>query len=214
MELIIHIGPHKTGTTAVQTAFSRSSSVLRKAGVLYPRLHWRQQAHHHLAFALKGKPIPGGELPDLNSEIGALCQAIAQFDGKKVLISSEEFFTCPAKSLERLKDRLEVPVRVVCFLRRPDAFLVSCYNQKVKQPGNGFSAPLRRFLSEPDKIAPEMDYLGAVNTWADVFGVSNIIVETYENGPPLARLRDLLGLSSDLEAPEIRMNASVPGAAR
>ena len=91
MELTIHIGPHKTGTTAIQAAFSHSAAALRRQGVLYPKRHWRQQAHHRLAFALKGKEMPGGDTPDLGAELEALCHTLAEAKGEKVLISSEEF---------------------------------------------------------------------------------------------------------------------------
>ena len=211
MELTIHIGPHKTGTTAIQAAFSQSAAALRRQGVLYPKRHWRQQAHHRLAFALKGKEMPGGDTPDLGAELEALCHTLAEAKDEKVLISSEEFFTCSADAVSRLHAALNVPVKIVCFLRRPDSFLVSCYNQKIKQPGNGFAAPISKYLKAPRTIAPEMDYLGAVGTWADVFGDAAMQIEIYEDGPPLARLRQHLGLNGQPAEPHQKLNASVPG---
>lgn len=212
MELTIHIGPHKTGTTAIQAAFSQSAAALRRQGVYYPKRHWRQKAHHRLAFALKGKKMPGGDAPDLSAELEALCHTLSEAEGAKVLISSEEFFTCPREGVARLRDAIAGPVRIICFLRRPDDFLVSCYNQKIKQPGNGFAAPIARYLKAPRTIAPEMDYLGAVSTWADVFGNAAMAVEVYEDGPPLARLRHHLGLNGQPAEPPCALNASVPGA--
>ena len=213
MDITIHIGPHKTGTTAIQTAFAQAAGALKREGVLYPKTAWRQTAHHRLAFALKGKKIPNGDTPDLNEELNALCQAISGFDGRHVFLSSEEFFSCPPDALAVLKARLNRPVQIVTFLRRPDNFLISCYNQKIKQPGNGFAAPIKPFLEAPQKIAPEMNYARAVATWADVFGDASIQLETYESGPPLARLRALLDLKKLPADPHRRINASVPGVA-
>lgn len=211
MELTIHIGSHKTGTTALQAAFAKASGALKREGVLYPKTHWRQTAHHRLAFALKGKTIPRGDQPDLATETGKLISALNAFGGQRALISSEEFFTCPEDALRNLKAALGIPVRIVCFLRRPDTFLVSCYNQKVKQPGNGFSLPIAKFLKNPRAIAPEMDYLSALSTWADVFGDAAITVETYEAARPLARICALLELETPLDDPDPHVNASVPG---
>lgn len=210
MELTIHIGPHKTGTTAIQTAFAGAAATLRRRGVLYPRVNWMFPAQHRLAFALKGKPLPGGERPDATQELDALSRVLDRFGGRAVLLSSEEFFACPPDAIARLHARVG-PARIVTFLRKPDDFLLSCYNQKTKQPGNGFSVPVSRFIDDPRRIAPEMDYRTCVTAWADVFGDEATRVELYEDGPPLARLRQLMG-TGDLPCdPPGRPNASVPG---
>ena len=212
MELTIHIGSHKTGTTALQVAFAKASAALKREGLLYPKTQWRQTAHHRLAFALKGKSVPRGDQPDLDGEIAKLMSALNAFHGGQALISSEEFFTCKEDALHALKTALGMPVRVVCFLRRPDTFLVSCYNQKIKQPGNGFFPPIAKFLKNPRAIAPEMDYLSALSTWADVFGDAAITLETYEAASPLARMCAILGLETRLDDLDQQVNASVPGA--
>lgn len=211
MELTIHIGPHKTGTTAIQIAFAKASGALRRQGLLYPRTNWLFPAQHRLAFALKDRAIPGLDRPDTATEIDELLRALDRFSGDRAFISSEEFFACPPDAIQHLRDRLG-PARIVAFLRRPDDFLVSCYNQKIKQPGNGFSAPIRRFLDTPEQIAPEFDYRACISAWADVFGDDAIRLETYEAGPPLARLRGILGLDDVPADPPGRPNASVPGA--
>ena len=211
MELTIHIGPHKTGTTAIQTAFATHMAALRRHGLLYPKTNWRFPAQHRLAFALKGRRIPGADHPNPTQEIEELLGALRKFRGRNIFLSSEEFFACPPEGIGRLKNAIDMPVRVVTFLRRPDNFLISCYNQKIKQPGNGFFAPIQRFLRSPAAIAPEIDFAGAVAAWADCLGDEAICLETYEAGPPLARLRTLLGLVSLPPTPHARLNPSVPG---
>ena len=211
MELTIHIGPHKTGTTAIQAAFSKSAKTLRREGLLYPKHHWRQQAHHGLAFALKGKRDSSGRSPDFDTELNRVRAALDRFQGPKALISSEELFTCPPEGLERLRKALPFDVRVICFLRRPDDFLISCYNQKTKQPGNKFAVPFARFLTDPHKIAPEFDFATAVLAWADVFGDAAVHVKTYETASPLEQLKRHLGLGAFPKAPNQPLNASVPG---
>lgn len=213
MHLTIHIGPHKTGTTAIQTACATGARRLSRAGVLYPKVCWHYPAHHRLALAAKGCKLPGGgERPDFEDEFAALSGALDRAREDRALISSEEFFAWPEEAIRRLTALPVEGLRVVTFLRRPDAFLLSSYNQKVRQIGNDFCSPVRRFLDDPRAIAPEIDYGACLGRWADVLGEGALAVELYEDGPPLPRLLSLLGLPPDLIADRPGVNRSAPGA--
>lgn len=214
LQLTLHIGPHKTGTTALQSAFARGARPLRRKGVLYPKTNWLYPAQHRLAFALKGKAIPGtGERPDRKAEMAELKAAIGQHAGDRVFLSSEELFSCNLKAVTWLRDQLDIAdVRILTFLRRPDMFLVSSYNQKIRQAGNGFDAPIRRFVRDPRKIAPEIDYQACLGAWADVFGDAAICLETYEDAAPLGRTLKHLGLPPRFLPDQPGVNKSVPGA--
>ncbi len=214
MRLTIHIGPHKTGTTALQSAFTNGARVLRNHDVLYPRCNWMHPAQHRLAFALKQRRIPGiGEIPNRDAEIDAFQKALDRCPSDHVFLSSEEFFATPPEALAEFRVILNVDtVDILTFLRRPDRFLVSCYNQKMRQPGNGFKAPMHRFLKDPRQIAPEINYLEHMEGWAEVFGDTAINIKTYETAPPLKQTLMYLGLPSDLLPDIPRVNHSVPGA--
>ena len=214
MRLTIHIGPHKTGTTALQTACAEGARVLKRNGVLYPRTNWMYPAQHRLAFALKGQAVPGtGKAPDRSRELTSLRQAMQRKPCDRIFISSEEFFTAPPDALDWLRTNLpDVEIDILAFLRRPDRFLLSCYNQKMRQPGNGFDAPIRRFLNNPNLIAPEINFDQHISTWADVFGDAAVKLETYEAGPPLARTLEHLNLAPDILPDRPALNRSVPGA--
>ena len=45
-QLILHVGFHKSGTTALQESFFAQRKELEDQGVLYPSVGW--QAHHEL----------------------------------------------------------------------------------------------------------------------------------------------------------------------
>lgn len=214
MHLTIHIGPHKTGTTALQTACAAGTRALAKAGVLYPKVCWHTPAQHRLAFAAKARKLPGGGVvPDFDAELRALSTALHNAPLGNALISSEELFACPPEAIARIRDALPgVEVRLLTFLRRPDDFLVSSWNQKIRQPGNGFCAPIRRFVADPLQFAPEIDYAACVSAWADVFGDDAIRLEVYEDGPPLPRTLALLGCDPELLPDPPGVNRSVPGA--
>jgi hypothetical protein len=212
MDLFLHIGPHKTGTTAIQTCFAENRSALRRQGILYPKCNWAYPAQHRLAFAMKDKVNPvDGTRPDFETELAALCSTLAKARQPRAVVSSEEFFAAPKERIAAFHAALPVQnVTILAYPRSPDRFLVSCYNQKIKQVGNGFAAPIARFLKEPHKIAPEIDYLACISAWADVFGDENIRLTPFEAGSPLRHIARLLGINALVTDKPV--NQSVPGA--
>ena len=151
MDLFLHIGPHKTGTTAIQTAFADNAAALRRRGVLYPKCNWSYPAQHRLAFAMKDKVNPAdGSAPDFTFELEALCRALEKSDLPRALISSEECFACPPARIKALKAAVPAKrITILAYPRRPDTFLISCHNQKTKQVGNDYCLPMRCFVAEP-----------------------------------------------------------------
>ena len=212
MHLFLHIGPHKTGTTAIQTCFADNASALRRKGVLYPKCNWAYPAQHRLAFAMKDKVNPiDGSRPDFTAELEALCSALEKSHLPRAFLSSEEFFASPKNRIAALKAALPVQkVTILAYPRRPDTFLLSCYNQKTKQVGNGFAAPIARFLREPRKIAPEIDYLACITAWADVFDDEHLVIRPFDAGSPLDDILQHLNIPT-LGAQKT-LNQSVPGA--
>jgi hypothetical protein len=57
MRLLLHIGPHKTGTTTLQYAFDALRYVLLRAWVYYPRGLHSSGAHHAFAWQVLGRPL-------------------------------------------------------------------------------------------------------------------------------------------------------------
>ncbi|HMN86610.1 MAG TPA: hypothetical protein PKA74_11550, partial [Bauldia sp.] len=47
--LLIHVGPHKTGTTAIQQSLVENAALLRAAGHSYPEVGFLLFGHHGLA---------------------------------------------------------------------------------------------------------------------------------------------------------------------
>ncbi|MDO5622712.1 MAG: hypothetical protein Q4G24_14730 [Paracoccus sp. (in: a-proteobacteria)] len=209
--LIVHIGAHKTATTALQTLLTDSGALLARANIVYPRVNWCNIAQHRLAFALKNMRDPvRGDIPDAGTEIDELNAVLAKNPGKSVLVSSEELFTLRPEALAQLRSRLRADwVRIIACVRRPDEMLLSIYNQKAKSPNNRFTMPLRFFLDKPRQIDPDIAYGQQLGKWADHFGENALTVFTYEQGPPVQTFLALLGI----EAPHVPgrgENRSVP----
>lgn len=100
--LLIHIGPHKTGTSSIQGLLLDNAELLRKLGFYYPASPTSDGAHHHVPFALKKwnllalglAPVttsgfPG--IPDLQTDMESWLTGANQFSCDTVVISAEDF---------------------------------------------------------------------------------------------------------------------------
>ena len=88
--LLLHIGVHKTGTTAIQAALADARTDLAANGVRYPG---KLQAHHRAALAVLGRPwgwnARGGAVLD-TEHFDKLAKRANAYSGR-VVISSEFF---------------------------------------------------------------------------------------------------------------------------
>lgn len=203
--LYIHIGAHKTATTTIQRAFWENRAMLAGQGVLYPETNHYHYAQHRLGFALGGRRDPArGDVPDLATEMRDLGAAMAASRCRRVFVSSETMFSVPEKRIEAMKQELgNARVVILAFVRRQDDYLLSLYNQNVKQSGNGFSKPLRHFVNDPRSINREISYLPALRRWRKAFGRASVRLFRYEDADPLDTVLDVLSVPPGLiERPE------------
>lgn len=213
--VLIHIGAHKTGTTAIQSCFDANRRILARENVIYPHCNWYHHAQHRLAFAMRGQRDPGaGDKPEMSHEIDAINRAIDSApEAGQVFISSEEFFAASADSIAALRDGLDCSdVRILAVLRRPDELFVSMYNQNVKTPQNNFQKKIDAFLKDPSRLHRDLSMRACVENWADVFGDEQVSLRRYEDESPVATALSALDLPHDLITAPRRVNKSVPAA--
>lgn len=211
MPVILHIGAHKTGTTLVQKTFCRHRFKLARHGVIYPRSNLYAHAHHRLAFALKGKRDPArGDIPELSTEISRLAAALAKRPpGATAFLSSEALFDLPRASIGELKSHLnDEEITILAVLRRPDEMLLSIYNQNLKDPRNGFTAPFADFAAAPETLSRDIAMRSCVESWASVFGAERIVLRRFEDDGPVDIALDAVGLPRGLLTARGRPNAS------
>lgn len=142
--LILHIGSHKTGTTAIQAALAADRGRLADAGVIYPETPWfggTTVAHHGVAHAL-ARPNPWNRL-----RLARFFHMIRKGGGARWTVLSaepfwryadgritdwESYFAGHRRYLGRLRDALGTfEVTCLAYLRRPDALAVSAYKEGV-----------------------------------------------------------------------------------
>ena len=127
--LILHIGTHETGITAVQDIFAASRAGLAEHGVIYPGIGGAS-GHHGLAGDWTGLPpsyrLEGGAGPAW----AALARAHADTDAT-VFLSSEAFCRGAPRPVDMaaLRDRMAGfgAVRILCVLRDQASFLQSVW---------------------------------------------------------------------------------------
>lgn len=171
--IILHIGTHKTGTTALQNLMAQQRKALAKAGVCYPDPQHPDIADltKHSAFY---KAVCAG--PDQARQAVEAVLAEARAQKAHTLILSEEGFSEPLfdkfAPLAALRDVAEV--EVVCLLRRQDRFIESIWNQYCKEGRE--TRGIADFAQAPG-IRARCDYPSILAFWSQI---GRVHVDTYE----------------------------------
>jgi hypothetical protein len=159
MNFILHIGTHKTGSTALQSFLFANRQQLLAQGVLYPITGLANNAHHTVAWTVKADNVE--KTTALFSEIE---KEAASSGVENILLSSEEFeFIRNPYKLQRFF--LHRPkIKVVLFIRRPDFYLESEYNQHVKMYELRYKYDIYRLYYDID-FTQQFNYRRLCTTW-------------------------------------------------
>jgi hypothetical protein len=169
---IIHIGPHKTGTTYLQHAFTELRPWLEPRGICYPEIWGSQHGHHLLTDRLAQNDDAA-----MQAEFDALAVS-GEFD--TILLSSETFAYWDEGRVRRLKALLrDAPVMVVFYFRRWSELLPSHWREVVK---HGTLETLPEFalkrMADPE-AAEVMNAALVLERYARVFGADSLRVASY-----------------------------------
>lgn len=208
-ELLLHVGVHKTGTTALQVALADARPDLAAHQVRYPGSDTFQ---HRAIFAGAGtvygwqdkgaKAVPKRHWDDLVAQ--------ARYDGRTV-ISSEFLDDVDPATARRLIDDLGGPqrVRVVVTLRSIGAILPSAWQQRLKA---GLTTGYNQFLQlvfapertpKAERFWYRHDQVAQVQRWADIVGAGRTYAVVIPDGDRRAiftAFEGLLGLPDGLLA--------------
>ncbi len=176
-ELFIHIGVHKTGSSAIQHFMDNNREILlKKYNLYYPKVVGDRNWFQHNFFA---SDLKKGN----NTSIKKFLETEAKISNR-ILLSSESFAgtaTIP-NDLKSIKDSFD-RIKIIAYLRRQDLWLESVYRQLIKTDKiiirETFDVWFEKFLENPENMY-FCDWMELLDNWADVFGAENIIVRPYE----------------------------------
>ncbi len=208
-ELLLHVGLHKTGTTALQVALADARSDLAAHDVRYPGSGTFQHrailagADRKYGWQNNGaREVPKKYWNDLVQQ--------ARFDGRTI-VSSEFLDDVDPDTARRMIDELGGPqrVRVVVTLRSIGAILPSAWQQRLKA-GNtsAYNQFLKMVFAEQQTPKAQRfwyrhDQVAQVQRWADLVGVDRTYAVVIPDGDRRAiftAFEALLGLPDGLLA--------------
>ncbi len=168
--LILHVGPHKTGTTAIQATLARNDRALAEHGYVYPRVGFNLFGHYKLFHSLQQ---PGD---DLNGMVAALNDI-----HEHKILSCEDFSRAPRTNVEPLARGLSTAgVRVIYYARNFLDLIYSWWQERLK---NGYRIILPEFmddlLSRPARFhlfSPQLTF----RHYGALFGRGSIEIYLYD----------------------------------
>jgi hypothetical protein len=169
---VIHVGPHKTGSTYLQASFAQHQADLSNRGIIYPG-QWRdgnQASHVALFRRLRGRD------PGLAVEFATLNDS----PYKIVLISSEAMADLKLDELAFLRELLGgASVEIIFYCRRWSELLLSGWQEMVK---HGYIRTFPEFLSAHlmNPFATHvMNFQITFDKFIGVFGAEGIHLVSY-----------------------------------
>jgi hypothetical protein len=220
LDLVLHIGSGKTGTSSIQTFLNRNRDRLADLGHLYPKT---PGVTRHIRLGLFIRPDDA-----LDDYIGwhrqcasspeafrrtfrrRLFREINESGLSRVLFSDEALYGSSRESLRRLSrftHRIAGSLRLVVYLRRQDDHLASRYQQRVKI---GETKRLSDWVNEPD-LSDAYDYDARLRMWERLLDPDEFVVRRFERDSFVdgSLLQDFLDASGvDARAEEMAQGPS------
>ncbi len=219
--LLLHIGPYKTGSTALQVALHNARPQLAEHGVVYPGA-WRRVMREGWA-VLRWTPR-ARKVPPI-AVWQELVREVREASDKRVCLSNEDFGSVKSpKAVEIVQDLGGERVHVVAVDRRFDKLLPSAWQERVKgYDPRSYDEWLRAVLDgTPDDPAHRAfwashDLQRMVEQWAPAVGHDRFIVIVTDDSDRNRLLRafeQMLGLPTGMlelgseSNPSLSMNAA------
>jgi len=193
LNLVLHIGAEKTGTTTIQEFLHLNRSLLAKNGVFYiksigmrnhrPLATWCLSDNkidqflrmNNLTESSQRKTWKEDLINKFEEELSGLNPGI-----KQVIISSEHFSSllnqrAEIETLKSLLDKWFANIRVVLYLRRQDSLIVSTFSTTCR-----VGIVSDNILFNPLMRRPFVYYQKLLNKWSGIFGKESICPVIFE----------------------------------
>lgn len=183
-KLILHIGLHKTGTSAIQKHLITIENELRGKG--WSLFRTRKDGTVSNVGNINTWVEFSGEGTDFSATIDdGLFDAMGKTQGN-IIASCEELSWLNSDQIQDIKIRLDKifsDITVVCYVRRQDEHFTSHYKQGFRYPHSS----ARMFYSFANPLKPlwqnyyrnYLDYYQKAEAWASMFGETKVIFKEF-----------------------------------
>lgn len=194
--LYLHIGTPKTATSSIQKFLTDNSENLEKKGYCfppsqytYPKVNPRRNGHFLIAKVRdeNGKKDVEKEQWYWDEGMKQVREKFEKFD--QVILSDESIWYCLSyrkksvlRDLQKEAQKDHFQIKVIVYLRRQDDFLLSRWNQFIKQ-NMSYVAKLTcdEYFNEGYKKEEKLfEYDRKLDEIAEVIGKENLIVRRFE----------------------------------
>ena len=209
VDIVLHIGSGKTGTSTIQRVLRRNPDALRAAGLLYPRTPGVVR-HTKLGLFVRPDDELARHTDWLTGDYGAIAEfrkdfrrqverEIGRSGAARVVFSDEGLFSAGDRTIRRMRrftGRIGRQVRLVVYLRRQDDHLISRYQQVVKM---GEITPLTTWMLQDWEGT--YDYHLRLRSWQELrpaaFVVRRFERERMVDGSLVTDFLDAAGIELD-----------------
>ncbi|MFI6434648.1 hypothetical protein [Streptomyces sp. NPDC050759] len=207
---LLHIGPHKTGTTAIQGALFAAKDLLPEHGVVFPA-HSRHPME--AALAACARPAMIGDTTPTEKHWTRLLEQVAATGGRTSVISSEFFADAEDDdTVARIAEQLGGERAHVLVTLRPLVKIMPSQWQQYVQNGlrMGYDDWLTHMLRKAPYEQPNPSFWRRhrhdrlVERWARAVGTERItvvVVDDRDRGGLMRTFERLLGLPENLLQP-------------
>ena len=178
--LIVHVGPHKTGTTSIQRALFFAAKDLLKLGIYYPT-EWvspeNKWSHYALFEQLRSKKF------DLVENTAA---RVLKSNANTIVISAEDLSLLSIEELNVMSRAFrsvepDLNISIVFYVRRWSGIIPSIVQELIK---HGISSTLSDIVAQ-EFLSPErsdiINYVNRLDRFSTVFGTDSIGIIAFDN---------------------------------
>ena len=181
-ELVLHIGAHKTGTSAIQVFLRTHRAELQARGhdIVLPPTPDGRPANWNFMFRLDPGPVFRLTSHDLQTLVRQI-----EANPHKLILSSEEFFWLEVPEIATLSAALRAQfdrIHLVAYVRRQDRMAISHWYQaaKTRQSAALFGNPAGPLIDLPPAAMAYLDYATRLEEWMTYLAPEEITCRIYD----------------------------------
>jgi len=179
--IYLHIGTHKTGTTAIQNLLYENHKLLETYDVSYLPDNTIWAGHHYLGWAFRGNTSVLKEYCKFYDYgiLNFLEDSINKSECSKFILSSENFYMMENREYaEKFFERFSnFEIKIIVYLRNQLDFLEAWYYEMVRESYGQMPLDFNTFV---DKTKYNLDYYDMLKKWETFVGKDNMIIKSYE----------------------------------